>query len=188
MADLPINESDALPVIITDSTTATRQLTVNSDGSINIAVAQVTNGFSASMVKTAIGLTELNTIYLKNPNASGKTLNLKKFVFGNIHTVDGSWVRLRVYSSPTSSANGTAITVGSLAIGSGSSAVATPFNTPTTSANGNLLLDVVTYSGQTETYLCDNRWSIAANNTLLMTVIADAAGRSSNINIFWEEV
>lgn len=167
----------SLPIVI-----ASNQSTLNTVHPI------LTTGFSTSAVKTTIGTTELNFLFLKNPNASGKTLVLRKLDFGNIHTVDGSWVRVRVYSNPTSSADGSANTRSTLSVGSGNSATVTAFTTPTTSANGALLLDLVVYSGQSCVYDFQNRWSVAANNTVLTTVIADSTGRSCNMTIEWEEV
>lgn len=156
--------------------------------SVPVIPGQVTNGFSACTTKTAIGTTELVALFVKNPSGSGKTLRLRKIVFGNIHTVDGSWVRLRVYSNPTTSADGTSVSINTLAIGSGNTSSATAFVTPTVSVNGSLLQDLVVYSGFSEVYDCDNRWSLAANNTILYTVVADATSRSSNMSLVWEEI
>lgn len=58
MADLPINESDALPVIVTDSTTPTRQLTVYSDGSLSTASV---DGFKATYSAAALNVTSAAT-------------------------------------------------------------------------------------------------------------------------------
>lgn len=167
-----------------------RTMSTDATGRVNVSVGTslALFGFSASMTKTGIGVTELNALYLKNPIASGKTLLIRSFTVGNIHTVDGSWIRLRVYSNPTSSANGAAVTVGALAVGAGSVAVATPFNTPTTSANGALLYDAVVYSGNSQVFQANGLLSLAANNNLLITVVADAAGRSSDMTLVWEEI
>lgn len=54
MSDLPINESDALPVIITDATTATRQLTVNSDGSLSVVGTQTSATGALNALNAAV--------------------------------------------------------------------------------------------------------------------------------------
>lgn len=167
---------------------ASLPVVIASNNIVTVAPSVTSNGFSASMTKTAIGTTELNALFLKNPNASGKTLVIRSLTFGNIHTVNGSWVRLRVYSNPTTSANGSAVTAAALAVGSGATAVATPFNTPTSSATGQLLYDATVYSGNSMVFSSDNNLTIAANNTVMVTVVADAAGRSSNMTLIWNEV
>lgn len=167
----------SLPVVIASNQT-----------SVPVTVTIVTpKTFSASMNKTGIGTTELNTLFLKNPNASGKTLIIKEIIVTNDHTVANSWIRWRVYSNPTTSANGSAITVGAMNVGAGNTAVATPFNTPTSSANGNMLLDLTVIAGTSILEDYSRGFTVAANNTVMITAIADATTRVGSVTVIWEE-
>lgn len=143
--------------------------------------------FSITSNKTAIGTTELNAQFIKNPSGSGITTNLRNITIGNIHTVDGSWVRVRLYVNPTTSADGSALARNTLDIGSGKTATTTAFTTPTSSANGTQIFDFVVYSGQSFTYNFDDNVGLRPNNTLLITTVADAASRSAILNLVWDE-
>lgn len=195
MADLPLDESTE--VTIRDSVDNTREVTVTAAGALKVDGSAVTQpvsvvvvtplSFSATMIKTAIGTTELNALFLKNPAASGKTLIIKQIMTTDNHTVANSWVRWRVYSNPTTSANGAAVTAGKMQVGLATNAVATPFNTPTSSALGQQLLDDTSIAGQTTIQYFDREFTVAANNTLLVTATGDAAGRSGTVTIIWTE-
>lgn len=142
--------------------------------------------FAASTNKTGIGTTELPVLFIKNPSGSGITANLRGIVVGNTHTVS-SWVRFRVYSNPTTSADGTAVTRATMDIGSGKTATCTAFNTPTVSANGSLLLDVMAAYGSGASLVFPPGCGIRANNTLLVTAVSDGAGRPASVSLFWDE-
>lgn len=143
--------------------------------------------FSIVSTKTAIGTTELNAQFLKNPSGSGITANLNSITIGNTHTVNGSWVRVRLYVNPTSSADGSALTRNALDIGSGKTATCTAFTTPTTSANGTQLFDFVVLAGTSFTFIFPAGADLRSNNTLLITTVADSTGRSALINLVWDE-
>jgi hypothetical protein len=144
--------------------------------------------FNTTFTKTAIGLTELMALLIKNPTASGKTVYLKALTVTNTHTVANSWIRWRLYSNPTISANGTANAAVTARIGSGSTAVTTPFSTPTITANGTLFYDCSVLAGSSIIYPFPNGSQILANNNLLITAIADAVGRVGNVTLAWTEL
>src|SRR6185295_4942246 len=89
------------------------------------------------------GGTETPAIFLKNPNASGKTLIIKKIIIYGVST-NNNGATIRIYSNPTTSADGTGQTESTTSIGSGATAVATAFTGPTVTggANGARLLSL----------------------------------------------
>lgn len=189
MADLT-NLQGSTPVELINETSG-NSATVNADGSLNVANSGVTTTpqvYSSSVSKSAVGATELMVMYVKNPNASGKTAYLKSVIVTNTHTVAGSWIRWRMYSNPTSSADGTGIAETPFGVGSGNTAVVTAFNTPTVSANGGLMLDMVALAGQTEQYDFPAGTYISPNNNVLFTAVADGTSRVGQVTLVWAEL
>lgn len=144
------------------------------------------NVFSATYAKTGIGTTELPHLFIKNPSGSGKTANLLSITIQNVHTVS-SWVRVRVYVNPTTSANGTAVGRNTLDVGSGKTASCTAFQTPTVSVNGTQIFDFAVMWGTTFTYYFPPGVNLQANNTVLCTAVADGASRVAVVTLVWDE-
>jgi hypothetical protein len=159
----------------------------SNQSTLNVLPVGIGPLYTTSFSKTAIGVTELMALLLKNPNASGKTVTLETITVTNSHTVAGSWIRWRVYASPTISANGTANSVFTFAIGSGNTSVVTAFSTPTITANGSLLYDCTIVAGGSFTYTFPIGGTIAANNNLLVTAVADSTSRVGQVTVVWTE-
>lgn len=139
--------------------------------------------------RTAIGTTELPVVYFRNPSGSSRTVKIVKILANNSHTVS-SGVRFRVYINPTVSANGTALTEVALDVGSGNSPSADAFSSPTVSANGNQIADITAPAfmiGPSIELVPANGLQLRANNTLLITAVADGSSRIANISVWWEE-
>lgn len=144
------------------------------------------NVLSATYAKTGVGTTELPAVFIKNPSGSGKTANLISITIANVHTVS-SWIRVRVYANPTTSADGTAINRSTLDVGSGKTATCTAFQTPTVSVNGTRLFDFAVMWGTSFTYFFPPGTNLQANNTILCTAVADGSSRIAAITLVWDE-
>jgi len=155
-------------------------------------VADISNDdklFAGTTQKTAVGTTELMAVLFRNPSGSSGAVRIKKMVFTNSHTVS-SFIRVRVYVSPTVTSAGTGVTEVALDLGSGNTAVAEMFLTPTISANGTQILDMQVpggAAGVTQTIDFPDGFDVRANNNVLITAIADGTGRILNTSIIWEE-
>ncbi len=138
------------------------------------------------------GGTETPALFLKNPNASGKTLIIKRILISGISTANNEAV-VNIYSNPTTSANGTAQSATTMSIGSGATAVATPFSGPTASANGARLISWQVPAAGNNTpaapaLAVDGLIRIAANNTLLITGIPAANNMNVAWTVIWQEI
>lgn len=142
--------------------------------------------FSASTNKT-VSTTELTFMLLKNPSGSGKFFTIKQFIANNIHTIADSFVRFRIYSDPTLSADGTALSEPTLDVGSGKTATGTAFLTPTVSANGTLLFDISASQGRGTPFDFPDGFQLQENHNLLITIISDGANRVGAATLVWEE-
>lgn len=139
--------------------------------------------------RTAIGTTELPVVLFRNPSGSTRTIKIKRIIGNNSHTVT-SGIRFRVYVNPTVSVNGTALTGVALDVGSGNSPSADAFRSPTVSANGSQIADITApsfLSGTSVDLIAVDGIQLRANNTLLITAVADGTSRVANITIWWEE-
>lgn len=127
-------------------------------------------------------------IFFKNPSGSGKTVYIYKILTGSsITNVQASF---SLYANPTSTANGTALTLYSRFVGN--SAPASSMNlyySPTISSNGSKL-SVINCGENTTSYPLIDDFSIGlkANNTLLITGNPGSNNRESVITIIWSEV
>lgn len=135
--------------------------------------------------------TETVAIFLKNPSGSGKIYSLRYLTVATNGTT-GQDAILRMYFNPTTSANGSAVTVSSCNIGGGASAgTATPFTGPTVSANGtrfNVINVVQGNSGAPVEHELDGRFSLNPNNTILITGQPSANNLSIAVSLVWAEL
>jgi hypothetical protein len=139
--------------------------------------------------RSSIGTTELPVVYFRNPSGSSRTVKIRQIIANNSHTVS-SGIRFRVYVNPTVSANGTALTEVALDIGSGNTPSADAFSSPTVSANGSQIADLSAAAFLTSTsvnLVPSDGLQLRANNTILITAVADGSSRVANITIWWEE-
>lgn len=145
--------------------------------------------FGAAAQRTGIGTSELNVLLFRNPSGSGKTVKLKRLIYNNSHTVS-SQLRIRVYVDATVTSAGTGVTEVALDIGSGNTPGAEVFSSPTTSANGTQILDLLTLGGasaQDGKFEFSEGCQLRENHNLLVTAISDGTNRVANISIVWEE-
>lgn len=145
------------------------------------------NLFGVATSLSAVGATQLPFFLIKNPSGSGVTVKLRKLIYSNSHTVAGSWIRFRVYMNPTITSDGTALSEIALDVGSGKTASATTFLSPTISANGSLVLDLMCLAGQQSELDASDGVQLRANNSMLVTVVADGTSRIANLSCVWEE-
>jgi hypothetical protein len=136
---------------------------------------------------------ESNFILLKNPNASGVILYIFKIIsvaISSLGSATGVESVVRLYSNPTITANGTAMTINNQLIGSADTSLATAFSVPTTTANGNLIrVYAVGSQGLTTLYSQEDFVALQANNNLLVTVQGTVNGPSEvAVNVVWGEV
>jgi hypothetical protein len=143
--------------------------------------------FSLSSIKASVGITELPFILFKNPIASGKVILFYQIAISSSHVQSGSWVRFKFYSNPTTSANGSSISIGTVNFGSGSTSVALAYNTPTVSANGSLWNDISVLSGTSFLFTFPLGSKLQANQTTLITVVSDSVGREATASLIWDE-
>lgn len=145
--------------------------------------------FAAFGQRTAIGTSELNVMLIRNPSGSSRTVTLKKLVYNNSHTVS-SYLRVRIYIAPTVTSTGTGVSEVALDVGSGNTASAEIYTSPTTSANGTQILDLLTLggsSGQDRAIDFPDGFQLRANTNVLITAISDGTGRIANVSVIWEE-
>jgi hypothetical protein len=137
--------------------------------------------------------TESPAMYIKNPNASGKTLILR-FLAATCEDATNGAATIRIYGDPTTSVNGTAQTISSTFIGGGAAASAmTAFSGPTASANGGILFAVATGSGNVVQPAVmpvnfDGIIRLAANHTLLVTGEPSTNNMNYSFTLMWQEV
>jgi hypothetical protein len=137
--------------------------------------------------------TESPVVYIKNPNASGKTLILKILSASCEDATNGSGI-IRLYGDPTTSANGTSQTISSTSIGGGASASAmTAFSGPTVSVNGTIVFAIATGSGNVTTagsmpVNFDGLIRLSANHTLLVTGEPSTNNMNYTFTVIWQEI
>lgn len=134
------------------------------------------------------GTSEVDAVLFKNPSGSGKIIYIAKIIFCLISTV-GAQLKVRVYKSPTITANGTAITVVPARIGgSPPASVVTAYSLPTISARGTQLRVYV--SSDTGTVMDDinSRIIMEANTDLLITGQSSSTNKPVGVTLSWVEL
>jgi hypothetical protein len=128
--------------------------------------------------------TEYPIILVRNPSGSGKKIFIKDIYFTCLNG-SGKNAILRIYSSPTVTANGTTLTPHSMFIGGGAPTATTLVTTvPTVTANGTKISVAASTNEQaTLTY----NWGLvlAENNSLLLTGQGSGNNTVVTINIIW---
>lgn len=189
MADLSFTQS-ADPVAIFNDTSG-NQLIINPDGSINsqeLLHYQVGQGKVFTLSGTfnaAIGGADNPIFLIKNPNASGKILKLRKLLIGC--TVNNVFVEFTVYYNPTITTNGTSQTPRNNLIGSATASIATAFSLPTLSSLGTKILDFT--MGQNSTAPEVNlQLDLQANQNIVIAAQPGSNNRAVQITVIWAEV
>ena len=183
----PNSVGNSWPIKVTD---ATDTMGVNTDGSIvsqplldwqigQAAVFTVSGSFNA-----ATNGTDNPIILLKNPNASGKTMRLRKLMVGC--TVANVIMEIKIFYAPTITANGTAQTPRNNLIGSGTASVASAFSLPTLSSNGTQIFDY-SFGQNTAPAEINLLLDVQANQNVVITASPASNNRAVQITAIWAE-
>lgn len=167
--------SDRLKVDSTDSGVLTR-VTANQFYSFAVDVNMATAGTNNPIV------------LLRNPNGSGKVIHVWLVDAGAV--ANNTEAEFSLFSSPTVTSNGSAITVGSRNIGGGASAaVLLATSLPTVSSNGTRIEGKV-YGQNGNSVELGREFSVAiqANNSLLITGNPNSNGRIAQVTVIWAEI
>lgn len=156
---------------------------VNEDSNL----AEAGKVFSMNFEVTAIGTTEIPVALFRNPNGSGKVMQLVRFTFSNVHTVT-SFIRIRAYVAPTVTSDGTGLTEGCTRIG-GAAGAAQSFVSPTVSANGTRIAQWVAPAFAAPTLIpLEYLFILDPNTTILLTAQADGTNRVLAGSLIWTEI
>ena len=141
--------------------------------------------FAATMFNNISGTSEHAYLFLRNPSASGVRLVVTHLVLGvNSASTRSLW---KVYSNPTSSADGTALTETNTYFKSGAaSSNATAFRSPTVSANG-ALVDVKIVPANSAHIGVNRFYWIDPGNDLLLTVQNSVSNVSTFAGVYYLE-
>jgi len=144
--------------------------------------------YSISSEINLAGTGEVDAFLFRNPSGSGKVVYLTKLIACLISSV-GAEVRIRIYRTPTITANGTAITISPARIGGSPPASISLCNSlPTISARGTLIR--VFNSANTSTFTNDinSRIIVEANNSFLITGQSTSTNKPLGLNLAWVEL
>lgn len=129
------------------------------------------------------GTSEVAFLLLKNPASSGKTVRIKKILFGLENA--GSLSTYRIYRDPTITANGITLASVNLLKG-GSASVLTAFRSPTISANGTLMI-ADNLTSHNPDHDPDLGFIISQNENILLTVDPATTNMQHMVTIYFME-
>jgi len=145
--------------------------------------------YSMGVVRnSAAADTDNNIVLLRNPNGSGKTVYIVSIVCNNVTT--NVTTIFKIFTNPTVTLNGTAVTPDSRFIGNGAAAAITLINTLPTATLPTVSLVAIT-AGQNSagvSLIHPYTIGIVANNSLVITASPSSNNRSVSITINWIEV
>jgi len=201
VADIALDETTE--VVIRDSSDHTRELVVNSDGSLNVNITSAPSappaaiGISSLVTDNkvfgvAISLNQVSAgsanplLLIKNPSGSGKTLYVYLIAFGVAVTNVSS--KFFIFSNPTVTTDGTSQTPSNQKIGSSTTSAIEVYSLPTISANGNRIRSYqVGQNNNSIESIADFSIHLPANNTLLITGDPSSNNREAVITAVWAE-
>lgn len=189
MADLPFAQSSDPVAVYNDS--SGNQLVINTDGSINAQqllnyqVSQDKVFTLAGSFNAATGGADNPIFLIKNPNASGKILRLRKLMVGC--TVNNVGVEFTIYYAPTITSNGTSQTPRNNLIGSATASIATGFSLPTLSSLGTKILDFTVGQNSTGPEVNLNL-DVQANQNIVVAANPLSNNRQVQVTVIWAEV
>ena len=141
----------------------------------------------SSKLNAALSSVENPMFLIRNPTGSGKKIYI---VRGEAGTTDANiTVDVRVFSSPTVTANGTVVTPVNNKVGSVAASSVLANSLPTVSANGSVLRDVV--NGQNSNsvpFAQDSAIIMPENSAILITARPSTNGREVAITLIWIEI
>ena len=143
--------------------------------------------FCISEPITPTAASETDVILIKNPTGSGKKLYLDLFEILGL-SADFSSI-IRIYSGPTITANGTAITIKNGNVGSAVTSVMNAYKLPSISARGSLLYTGSFLKAVTASWFIEfaGRLLWNANHNMLITFEHSATSRDAVISAIWRE-
>lgn len=150
------------------------------------------NGYMFSTIYewTNVGTTEMNLLHLVNPSGSGKNLIIWKLILTCFDTVS-SFVYFRIYTNPTITGNGTALTISNgRVMASPNASIANAYRDPTTSALGTFKISCISAGGtaaSARTLDVQGSLIIEPNNRILVTGKADGSNRDTSVYVEWSE-
>lgn len=173
---------------ITDGTDV---LGVNTDGSIVVQpivdyyVGQDKAFTLSGSFNAATGGADNPIFLLKNPNASGKVMRIRKLYVGcNVTNV---LVEYKIFYAPTITSNGTSQTPRNNLVGSGTAATMTAFSLPTLSSNGTQIFHVTAPQNGVLTEM-NPSIDLQANQNLVISAAPASNNRAVQITVIWIEV
>lgn len=96
------------------------------------------DAFGVYTTAVSVATTETNVIYMNNPSNSGHTVYVAAALLASVITATG-WSEFYVYTQPTVTSNGTALTVNNLLAGSVNASTTLVYRNPVTSTRGTLI-------------------------------------------------
>lgn len=173
-------------------------LKINTDGSLNtvdasslLAAQDKIFQIAGTFTITGSG-TENNFLLIRNPSGSGKQIRLIDITVGYTNTIN-VLAYFKLYSSPTVTANGTAITIKPGRIGSSvPSSSVNAYSNPTVSDRGTEYLNFMAAGGPST----DASWRFEINQSILvdpnydilLTGTPDGTNRNVLLTVRWAEV
>lgn len=187
MADLGLDASPTPVEIVDDSTgnelgiDANRFLTAQYPEGTLAASGKV---FSIQVSPTITGLAETAAVLLKNPSGSGKNLYLIRIQSDPFSKNDNPV--LKMYHTPTVTANGTTATPVNTNLGSATTSIANAFTLPTVTANGTIV-QALAATNDSVVLNMDFSRVIQPGQAILITETISTINTANGIFIKWAE-
>jgi hypothetical protein len=135
---------------------------------------------------TISGLTEVPYMLIRNPNASGKNVDLEEMYFSMVAGISGSGAQFKLYRDATVTTNGTTVAINKRVKNQANSAVALVTTAPTVSANGTLIESFSIYGGM-NTFIREMGEVIQPNENLYITITQMVTGKIYTTTLEWVE-
>lgn len=140
-------------------------------------------GVESGIQNIVTGAAEVSFLYLSNPINSGKNLKVDRILYSSLDNVN---VIFRRYYNPTGVANGTALTVHNLFIGSATASAMLSIRQPTQTTLGTNFHTTFTIGAVESTALAGSL-VIKPGNSILITVETAANNKRVSCNVSWIE-
>jgi DNA gyrase/topoisomerase IV subunit A len=197
LANIDIN-TDEVETKLDDAITELQNI-ITTLGSLTVVVAEgqtkwqkeVGDGHGFEVTTNSVTVTpgtETAFILIRNPGGSGKTVQVKRFIYG----LDGPAAQrsiYRFYRTPTVTVVGTALTIHKIIFSQANSSVINIYRAPTVTGNGTLI-ETTAVKGESPT-LDDDRdmtFYIEQGQDILITVDGSTTGMEQIFNMRWAEV
>jgi hypothetical protein len=131
------------------------------------------------------GSDEKDVFLLKNPAASGYTLQLKQVIVSSVKASGGT--NLRYYRAATITSDGTALTERNKRDDS-TTGVGVAFQSPTISARGNKLGIFGVIGGSQLSIVEDYELRVPEGGNMIITLEQPASNQTFSLNVIWAEI